>query len=145
MLKNHYELKVNWEGKFYCSITLAWNYDQRCTDISMPGYVDNLLTQFEHKTPLRPQHSPHVTPPCMFDSDAQLPVPQDTQPTLSPNCIHRIQQVVGTIMYYAHAVDLTTLVALSSIAAEQTKATASTENKTHQLLDYLCTHTFLVQ
>ena len=43
-------------------------------------------------------------------------------------------------MYYACAVDITTLVALSSIAAEQTKATVTTEEKIQQLLDYLSTH-----
>ena len=43
-------------------------------------------------------------------------------------------------MYYARAVDITTLVALSSIAAEQTKATVKTEQKVQQLLDYLSTH-----
>ncbi len=43
-------------------------------------------------------------------------------------------------MYYARAVDITTLVALSSIAAEQSKATVTTESKILQLLDYLNTH-----
>ena len=43
-------------------------------------------------------------------------------------------------MYYARAVDITTLVALSSIAAEQTTATENTEHKINHLLDYLYTH-----
>ena len=43
-------------------------------------------------------------------------------------------------MYYARAVDLTTLVALSSIASEQSAATADTETRVQQLLDYLHTH-----
>jgi hypothetical protein len=43
-------------------------------------------------------------------------------------------------MYYARAVDLTTLVALSSIAAEQTTATENTERKIRHLMDYLYTH-----
>jgi hypothetical protein len=61
-------------------------------------------------------------------------------PLLPPDRIKRIQQIIGTIMYYARAVDLTTLVALSSIASEQTKATQNTENRVTQLLDYLHTH-----
>jgi len=43
-------------------------------------------------------------------------------------------------MYYARAVDITTLVALSSIASEQAKATVDTEKRITQLLDYLHTH-----
>jgi hypothetical protein len=42
--------------------------------------------------------------------------------------------------YYARAVDLTTLVALSSIAAEQAKFFLLTEEQVTQLLDYLHTH-----
>ena len=43
-------------------------------------------------------------------------------------------------MYYARAVDLTILVALSSIAVEQAQATENTEQHVHTLLDYLATH-----
>ena len=43
-------------------------------------------------------------------------------------------------MYYAHTVNLTTLVALSSIASEQARATTITEQHITQLLDYLHTH-----
>ncbi len=37
-------------------------------------------------------------------------------------------------------VDLTVLLALSTIASEQSKATKNTMQKTNQLLDYLATH-----
>jgi hypothetical protein len=43
-------------------------------------------------------------------------------------------------MYYAGAVNITTLVALSSIAAKQAQATEQTEKHIHTLLDYLTTH-----
>ena len=93
----------------------------------MPGYVDKLLARFEHEPPSKPQHSPHAAPPRLFGLDAQKPVEHDTLPVLPPDRIKRIQQIIGTIMYYARAVDLTTLIALSSIAAEQTSATTDTE------------------
>ena len=48
-----------------------------------------------------------------------------------------IQQVVGTILYYARAVDLTVLMALSTIASEQAKATKKTIKNVGQMLDYL--------
>jgi hypothetical protein len=47
---------------------------------------------------------------------------------------------VGSILYYARAVDMTVLMALSTIASEQTKGTERTLEKAYQVLDYLATH-----
>jgi len=105
----------------------------------MPGYVDKLLARLDHKPPARPQNSPHAAPPRLFGKEAQIPLDHDPEPILPPDRIKCIQQIIGTIMYYARAVDLTTLVALSSITAEQTKATENTEKRVAQLLDYLHT------
>jgi hypothetical protein len=44
---------------------------------------------------------------------------------------------VGSILYYARAIDMTILMALSSIAVEQTRATEKTMSSCTQLLDYL--------
>jgi len=52
----------------------------------------------------------------------------------------RIQQIIGIVLYYARAIDLTSLPALSAIASEQEAATESTEQRITQLLDYLTTH-----
>lgn len=106
----------------------------------MPDYVNKLLAKFDHPSPTNPQHSPHSAPPRQFGAASQTPVDHDSSPSLPPDRIKRIQQIVGTIMYYARAVDITTLVALSSIAAEQAKATEQTEKHVHTLLDYLATH-----
>jgi len=139
-LRQHYEVEEDWEGTLYCGITLKWDYKQRHVDISMPGYIEKLLARFEHKQPTKPQHSPHAAPPQSFGQTAQNPVEHDTLPILPPPRIKRIQQIVGTIMYYARAVDLTTLVALSSIASEQSVATKAMEQCITQLLNYLYTH-----
>jgi hypothetical protein len=47
---------------------------------------------------------------------------------------------VGSILYYARAVDMTVLMSLSTIASEQATATKQTITNTEQLLDYLATH-----
>ncbi len=47
---------------------------------------------------------------------------------------------MGSILYYARAVDMTVLIALSSIAVEQTKAMEKTMAQYTQLLDYLSGH-----
>jgi hypothetical protein len=51
-----------------------------------------------------------------------------------------VQRIIGSILYYAHAIDLTVLMALSTIASEQSRGTKSTMKKCKQLLDYLATH-----
>jgi hypothetical protein len=139
-LRTHYEVEEDWTGSLYCGISLKWDYTDRHVDISMPGYVNKLLARFEHTPPRHPQHSPHAAPLRKFGPAAQEPVEHDTLPILPLHRIRRIQQIIGTILYYARAIDLTTLVALSSIAADQTQATEDTEKRVSHLLDYLHTH-----
>ena len=51
-----------------------------------------------------------------------------------------MQKIVGSILYYARAVDMTVLMALSTIASKQTKGTEQMMEKALQVLDYLTTH-----
>jgi hypothetical protein len=41
-----YELTTDWAGTVYSGITLKWDFDNRTCDISMPGYVSNVLSKF---------------------------------------------------------------------------------------------------
>jgi hypothetical protein len=67
-------------------------------------------------------------------------MPPDESPRAGPDGISKVQKVVGSILYYARAVDMTVLMSLSTIASEQAKATNHTIETTEQLLDYLATH-----
>ena len=67
--------------------------------------------------------------------------PEDTKsPLLLPSEITRVQKIVGTLLFYAQAIDNTMLVALKSIAAEQSNATAETAKACNRLLDYASTY-----
>jgi hypothetical protein len=57
-LLRSYELTTDWEGKVYSGMMLKWDYKNRTCDISMPGYVANVLSKFQHDTPKHPQHTP---------------------------------------------------------------------------------------
>ena len=59
ILKQHYEISTNWTGKKYVRLTIDWNYNQSDMHISMPGYVQQALTWFQHPQPWKPQHQPH--------------------------------------------------------------------------------------
>ena len=56
-LEDHYKITTDWTGARYIGITLDWDYKKRQVHLSMPGYVDKALKQFQHvfKTA---QHAP---------------------------------------------------------------------------------------
>jgi hypothetical protein len=70
-------------------------------------------------------------------TEAQAPPPPDTSPKLDAKGIKHVQQIVGSFLYYAWAINMTVLKTLSSIAVEQTKASEKTMARCTQLLDYL--------
>jgi hypothetical protein len=122
-------------------MTLKWDYKNRTCDISMPGYVSNMLSKFQHDAPKHPQHTPsrYVTP---VYADKTQYAKKDETLTLTANQCLTIQKVTGSILYYARAVDPTVLMPLNDIATEQTKATEKMQAATNQLLDYLATHPY---
>jgi hypothetical protein len=63
-LLQSYELTTDWEAKVYSGMSLKWDYKNRTCDISMPDYVSNVLSKFQHDAPKHPQHTPskYVTP-----------------------------------------------------------------------------------
>ena len=63
-----------------------------------------------------------------------------TSPLLDKNGIKFVQQVVGSLLYYARAIDGSMLPALNTIGTEQAKPTKQTEQKCHRLLDYAATY-----
>ena len=64
VLKEHYEVKEDWEGEQYLGITIDWEYKNHQVHISMPEYVERALAQFGHLIPETPYHQPiqHTIP-----------------------------------------------------------------------------------
>jgi hypothetical protein len=120
-------------------MTLKWDYKNRTCDISMPRYVSNVLSKFQHDAPKHPQHTPsrYVTP--VYGAKTQYATKDETPPLTAHQCL-TIQKVTGSVLYYARAVDPTVLMPLNDIATEQTKATEKTQAAKNQMLDYLATH-----
>ena len=106
----------------------------------MPGYIKKKLQEYNHAMPTRLQRCPFSPAPKQFGSETQTPLPPDETPELDAKGIKRIQQIVGSILYYARAVDMTVLAALGTIAIKQTKATQQTMDWCIQLLDYLASN-----
>jgi hypothetical protein len=137
-LRDIYAITTDWSGTKYCGLTLAWDYDKRTCDVSMPGYIAKALHRFQHEPPLRPQHSPHAWQAPQYGSSTQLTAPADTSALLDAAGITRLQEIIGVLLYYARAVDNTLLVALGTLAsAPRSEATATA---IVQLLNYCATH-----
>eukprot|EP00957_Ditylum_brightwellii_P019793 1493314-Ditylum_brightwellii.AAC.1 len=79
---------------------------------------------------------------CTEGTDEVLAPPSKTAelPELSAEGKGRVQQVVGTLLFYSRQVDPTMLTALSSIAAEQNNGMASTAQAVAMLLHYTATN-----
>jgi hypothetical protein len=84
------------------------------------------LQEYKHIVPKKLQTCPYSPEPKKFGTEAQTPLPPDSSPKLVAKGIKRVQKIVGSILYYARTVDMTMLMALSSIAVEQTKAMEKT-------------------
>ena len=81
-LKTYYEITVDWDGKLFCGISLDWDYNKRTVDLSMPGYVQEALAEFQHPTPNKPEHQPHRHNPPQFGVKVQMTEPTDTTKAL---------------------------------------------------------------
>ena len=139
-LRDLYTVTVDEHGKKYLGLTMDWHHDQGYVDISMPGYVERALHRFQHPHPKRKQHSPHAWQPPKFGQKVQFCDDDDDSPHLPMSATKRAQQIVGTFLYYALALDFTMLVTLGSISQQTNAPTEYTMSEIVWFLDYCATH-----
>jgi hypothetical protein len=135
-LCQYYPTSIDWPGGLYCGIMLHWDYDARTVDLSMPGYVAAALQTFQHSKPARHHYAPSRFIPPNYGATTQFIKVDDTDP-MTPDQTLRLQQVIGTFLYYARAVlDSTMLHALTTLASEQSVGTQNTVNGMVDFLNY---------
>ncbi len=130
---------VDWKESLFCGIKLTWDYINQHVTTHMPGYIKKALTRYQHPQPMVPQHDPYKTTTIQYGAKVQR-VEKDKSPPLMPEQIKRVQNIVGTLLYYGRMVDSTLLIALSTIAARQFNGTQAVAEACHQLLDYVAMH-----
>ncbi len=140
LLKKYHGVQVNMAGDKLAGIDIKWDYANKRCRISMPGYIENLLRKFKHPIPRKRRLSPYKCLPIVYGATNQLTPLEDSSEPLSNERKLRIQEIVGSLLYYARAVDNKLLVALSAIAARQASATVATEQSVNLLLDYVATY-----
>ena len=90
------------------------------------------------------QHCPYSPEPKKYGAKAQSPLPQKKSRKLTKKRNQTGAENCRKYLYYARAVDMTILMALSLIASEQTKGTKRTLEKAYQVLDYIALHPYAV-
>ena len=100
----------------------------------MPKYVKQTLEKLQHPIPTKDQHAPHRWIPKTYGKTTHLMQPPDTSQHLTSDETTHIQQIVGSFLYYARAVDNTIFPVINKISINQAKLTQSTKDETTILL-----------
>jgi hypothetical protein len=106
----------------------------------MPGYIKAALHKYQHAAPARPEHAPHTWNPPIYGAKTQYVEDETTSPALSDKDVNKLQQLTGTLLYYARAVDTTLIMPINVLESEQSRATADTADKVIKILNYCNTH-----
>jgi hypothetical protein len=140
VLQSKYEVTHNWNGDKFLGMKLDWDYQNGTVDLSMPGYIEKALQRFQHENPIKPEHSPHRYIEPQYGAPVQYTEPIDESEPLNKAETKLLQEIIGTLLYYARAIDSTMLVALSSLASAQANGTQETAKACTKLLNYAATH-----
>ena len=133
-----YEIKVDRKASKYLGFAIKFDDVAHTVTLSMPDYIPKLLERFHPSaTPLRGALSPATyTPPEYGATGPPQPTPDDTSPQLSVSEVLRLQEIVGSLLFYARAVDPTMLTAVSHISSEQARPTVKVMDAATRLLRY---------
>jgi len=134
-----YRITTDLKGSRYIGLSIDYNKSARTVTISMPNYIQQCLTRFEaHDLPNAHSSLVYVAPD--YGSKKQQIALVDRSKPLSPARTKRIQQITGTILYYARAVDPTMRTAVSIVSSNQSKPTENVDKQAQRLLAYAKTH-----
>jgi hypothetical protein len=102
----------------------------------MPGYIKAALHKYQHAAPAHPEHAPHTWNPAIYGAKTQFVNDETRSPTLSNKEVNKLQQLTGTLLYYARAVAPTLVMPINVLASKQSKAREVTADKVIKLLNY---------
>jgi hypothetical protein len=125
-INKYYNISSDWKGSAYYGLTLEWNYKNRTVDLYMPGYIKAALQKYQNAAPTRPEHAPHTWNPPVYGAKTQYVEDENNSPALSAKHVNKLQHLLGTLLYYARAIDPNLIMPINVLASEQTKATSDT-------------------
>ena len=139
VLSQKYKYTVDWTGSKYLGMTVVHDKTRHEITLSMPGNVQAALKRFQVSRNSKPTHSPAPFEPPLYGRHVQF-TPTDESPPASPAETTYIQEVIGTFLYYARAVDCTMLTTLNKLASRQSKPTTALYRDVQHFLQYAATY-----
>jgi hypothetical protein len=106
----------------------------------MPRYIKAALHRYQQAAPTRQEHAPHTSNTPVYGAKIQYVEDENNSPALSAKDVKKLQQLTGTLLYYARAVDPHFIMPINVLASEQSRATSDTADKVIKLLNYCNTH-----
>ena len=133
----NYDVTVDHKGEKWLGRTVHRFPDR--VELTVPGYVAKLLARFPHRN-IKPCYTPMIyVPPNYKAPDAQRPTTDDSSP-LTPAGILEAQQILGSALWYADAIESPILTACNDIGTEMADPRTSLDAKLDRLLGYLKAH-----
>jgi hypothetical protein len=134
-LRLKYKITVDMHNPTYLGMTIVHDKVNQTITCSMPGYIDKVLARFQAWAGARTAKSPGIYSPPQYGAKVQYAHTDDTDP-LSPTDIKTLQEIVGSMLYYARAVDPTMLTTTNNIASQQALPTQAVKAQAIKLLQY---------
>ena len=140
VLQRYHQVQTNMVGNKIAGLNVQWDFPSKRVHIDMKSYVKDLLLSLNWPMPKKSQQSPFTATPIAYGQKTQFTPDKDTMAPLSPECLKRFQNIIGSLLYHAQAVNKKLLVALIAISARQAKAMLHTEQLVKTLLNYVATY-----
>ena len=133
-LQEIYTIKIDWTGAKYIGFTIKFERLQKTVTLSMPAYIAKVLERFAPNL-RQGAPSPSIYTPPSYGARTQSPT-EDVSKTLTPGAAKRIQEIVGSLLFYARGVDVTLLPTVNLLASLQSAPTEQVEEIADRLLRY---------
>lgn len=129
-----YAITIDWTGSKYLGFSIQFDHANHTVTLSMPGYISKALQRFAPSGQTG-ANSPAIYVPPHYGVGQQTPS-TDTSTPLSSTDITTLQEIVGSLLYYARGVDVTILPAVTHLASLQSQPTQNVLLAAHRLLAY---------
>ena len=112
-------METDWAEGLYYGITLKYNYEQGYVEISIPSSRDKKCIEHEHIAPKWPHYCLYQPDPIKYGKNFDKITPGAASLLLNKSDKKFVQQILGSFLYYARAIDLTILHLLLVMASDR--------------------------
>ena len=134
-LRNLYSITVDAKGSQYLGMAIEHDKKLQTITISMPGYIARVLERFKDWAGTRLASTPGVYRAPNYGAKVHNAYDDDTAP-LSAEDKTTIQEITGSVLYYARAVDPLLLTATNEVSSAQAKPTERVKEQVIRLLQF---------